>query len=103
MKTLLFVTLLFLVSPFISVKTSSAGCRVVDGTHYSKSKYDIIMFIIAKRGGDKQKAQEMVDQGRILSCNAGSASVLRRDEDFVNVSLPEIGEVWIFRTSLRCD
>ena len=103
MKTLLLVILLFLVSPFISVETSSAGCRVVDGTHYSKSKYDIIMFIIAKRGGDEQKAQEMVDQGRILSCHAGSAFVLRRDEDFVNVNLPEIGEVWIFRTSLRCD
>ena len=103
MKTLLFVALLFLISPFMSVKTSSAGCRVVDGTHYSKSKYDIIMFIIAKRGGDTQKTQEMMDQGRILSCNAASASVLGRDEDFVNVSLPEIGSVWIFRTSLRCD
>ncbi|MEJ2363938.1 MAG: hypothetical protein P8017_04525 [Deltaproteobacteria bacterium] len=103
MKALLFVTLFFLVSPFMSVKTSNAGCRVVDGTHYSKSKYDIIMFIIAKRGGNKQKVQEMVDQGRILSCNAASASVLGRDEEFVNVSLPEIGKAWIFRTSLRCD
>ena len=103
MKTLLFVTLLFVVSPFVSVRTSNADCRVVDGTLYSKSKYDIIMFIIAKRGGDTQKTQEMMDQGRILSCNAASASVLGRDEDFVNVSLPEIGKVWIFRTSLRCD
>ena len=103
MKTILCVILLFLMSTFISVESSTAGCRVVDGTRYSKSKYDMIMFIIATRGGDKQKAQEMVNQGRILTCNAASASVLQRDEDFVNVNLPEIGKVWIFRTDLRCD
>jgi hypothetical protein len=58
------------VSTLILLETSTAGCWVVDETYYPKSKYDLIMFIIATREGDKQKAQEMVDQGRILSCSS---------------------------------
>ena len=59
------------------IEPTFAGCYIEDGTYYSNSKYDMITFAIAMDQGDKQKALQMVNEGRIGSCSQASAIVLK--------------------------
>jgi len=102
MKRLVFGVLILLLGVFTFVNASFAGCWVEDGTFYSKSKYDMMTFAMAMEQGNKQKALEMVDQGRIHSCSSASAIVLEREKGFVKVHISGIGKVWIYETFLKC-
>ena len=91
----LFVLMMF-------IKPAFAGCWVEDGTFYSKSKYDMITFAIAMDQGKKQKALQMVNEGRIHSCSQASCIVLEREKGVVKVNILGVGPVWIYKTFLNC-
>ena len=103
MKKVTLSLIMFSFSVLFFIQTTFAGCYVEDGTYYSNSKYDMITFAIAMDQGNRQKALQMVDEGRIGSCSQASAIVLKREKGVVNVNISGIGEVWIYETFLHCN
>ena len=103
MKSIWLVTCLLSLIAFVFVTNSDAGCMVDDGTFYSESKMAMTRFAIAMDQGDRAKALEMVDDGRIKSCSQASCRVIKRtNEGLVNVDIMGIGKVWIWNTFLFC-
>ena len=102
MKKYFIILFIFLLS-FSFAQQAMAGCWVDDGTFYSTSRLHMTRFAIAMDQGDKVKALQMVDDGRIKSCSKASCTVLERtDAGLVKVNVLGIGTVWIWHTFLHC-
>jgi len=92
---------LFLLSSIFS-NMAYAGCRVQDGTFYSKSKSSMTAFAIFMDQGKKSDALRMIDDGRIKSTTQATAIVLKREDPLVHTQIIGIGKVWIYNTFLYC-
>lgn len=99
-----FTSILVLVSVLLVPSISAfAGCYVQDGTFYADGRLTMTRFVIAMGEGDKNKALQMVDDGRIKSCSQASCVVIKRtDEGLVNVHIVGIGKAWIYEKFLHC-
>ena len=68
-KTLALMLILLLVPAVVTF----AGRYVEDGTFYASGKLAMTRFAIAVNQGDRAKAFEMVNDGRIKSCSRASS------------------------------
>lgn len=101
MKKFFALMLVLLLAP---AAMASAGCFVEDGTFYADGKLTMTRFAIAMGQGDRAKALQMVDDGRIKSCSSASCRVIRRtDEGLVQVNIMGIGKAWIWHSFLHCE